>query len=158
MKKLQIELKWAILFSVALLCWILFEKTMGWYQDEISDFWWLTLFFEPFALLIYLLALREKRRVVYNRKITWAQAILSGVIISFIVAILSPITEYIAYNFFTPENFNAVSESSVTNELMARSKLNDVFNINNYRWESAFGLFGFGILNTIVAGFFVRKK
>ena len=158
MKKLQIELKWAILFSVALLCWILFEKTMGWYQDEISDFWWLTLFFEPFALLIYLLALREKRRVVYNRKITWAQAILSGVFISFIVAILSPVTEYIAYNFFTQENFNAVSESSVTNELMAKSKLNDVFKINNYRWESAFGLFGFGILNTIVAGFFVRKK
>jgi len=158
MKKLQIEFKWAILFSVALLCWILFEKTMGWYQDEISDFWWLTLFFEPFALLIYLLALREKRRVVYNRKITWAQAILSGIIISFIVAILSPITEYIAYNFFTPEHFKAVSESSVTNELMANSKLNDVFNINNYRWESAFGLFGFGILNTIVAGFFVRKR
>ncbi|QAA83031.1 DUF4199 domain-containing protein [Aequorivita sp. H23M31] len=158
MKKIYIEIKWAVIFSIALLCWILLEKTMGWQDESIQNFWWLTLLFTPFAILFYLLALREKRRRVYDRKMTWSQGFISGLIISVFVALLSPITQYIAYNFFTPEIFNTVAESSVTNDLMERSKMNDVLHINNYRWQSAFGLFGFGIVISVIAAFFVRKK
>lgn len=158
MKKLYIELKWAVIFTIALLCWILFEKTLGWDNEQILEHWWLTLLFIPFAILIFLLALREKRRRVYDRKMTWMQGFVSGLIISIIVALLSPLTEYIAYNIFTPEYFNAIAESSVTNDLMARSKMNSILKINSYRWQSAFGLFGFGILVSVVSAFFVRKK
>lgn len=131
---------------------------MGWNNDSVEDFWWLTLLFSPFAILLYLLALREKRRRVYDRKITWLQGFISGLLISLFVALLSPLTEYVAYNFFTPDNFNTIAESSVTNELMNKSKMNDVLNINNYRWQSAFGLLGFGIVISVIAAFFVRKK
>ncbi len=158
MKKIYIELKWAFIFSIALLSWILLEKTMGWEEERIVDFWWLTLFFAPFAILFYLLGLREKRRRVYDRKMTWIQGFTSGLIISVFVALLSPLTEYVAYNFFTPDYFNAIAEYSVTNDLMARSKMNDIFNINSSRWQSAFGLFGFGLVNSVIAAFFVRKK
>lgn len=158
MKKIYIELKWAVIFSITLLCWILFELTMGWDKEGLADLWWLTLLFVPFAILMYLLALREKRRRVYDRKMTWMQGFISGIIISVFVALLSPLTEYVAYNFFTQDNFNTLAETSVTNDLMARSKLNNLLNINNYRWQSAFGLFGFGVLNSVIAAFFVRKN
>lgn len=158
MKKIYIELKWAVIFSITLLCWILFEKTMGWNEEQFEDFWWLTLFFAPFAILMYLLALREKRRRVFGGEMTWIQGFISGVIISVFAALLSPLTEYVAYNFFTPDYFNTIAESSVTNDLMARTKMNNLFHINNYRWQSAFGLFGFGVLNSVIAAFFVRKK
>ncbi len=157
MKKVYIELKWAIIFSIALLSWIFFEKTMGWQNDNIANFWWLTLLFAPVAIFFYLLALREKRRRVYDRKMTWNQGFISGLIISVFVALLSPLTEYVAYNFFTSDNFNTIAESSVTNELMARSKMNDIFRINNYRWQSAFGLFVFGTATAATAAIFVRK-
>ena len=158
MKKVYIELKWAVIFTIALLSWILFEKTMGWYNEHVSNDWWLTLLFGPFAILIFLLALREKRRRVYDRKMTWIQGFISGVIISIFVALLSPLTEYVNYNFFTPDYFNAIAESSVTNNLMARPEMNNLFKINNYRLQSAFGLFGFGVLNSVIAAFFVQKK
>lgn len=158
MKKIYIELKWAVIFSITLLCWILFEKTMEWDTEGFEDFWWLTLLFAPFAILMYLLALREKRRRVFGGEMTWLQGFTSGLIISVFVALLSPLTEYVAYNFFTPGNFNTVSESSVTNNLMSRTKINDLLNINNYRWKSAFGLFGFGVLNSVIAAFFVKRK
>lgn len=158
MKKIYIEVKWAVIFSIALLCWILLEKTMGWQDDRIADLWWLTLLFGPFAVLLYLLALREKRRRVYEGKITWTQGFISGLAISVFVALLSPLTEYVAYNFFTPDNFNTIAESSVTNNLIANTKINNVFNINNYHWQSAFGLFSFGVINTVITAFFVRKK
>lgn len=158
MKKIYIELKWAVIFSITLLCWILFEKTMGWNKEQFEDFWWLTLFFAPFAVLMYLLALREKRRRVFGGEMTWIQGFISGVIISLFAALLSPLTEYVAYNFFTPDYFNTIAESSVTNDLMARTKMNNLLHINNYRWQSAFGLFGFGVLNSVIAAFFVRKR
>lgn len=158
MRKIYIELKWAVIFSIALLSWILFEKTMGWNKEQFEEFWWLTLLFAPFAILMYLLALREKRRRVFGGEMTWIQGFISGVIISVFAALLSPLTEYVAYNFFTPDYFNTIAESSVTNDLMARTKMNNLFNINNYRWQSAFGLFGFGVLNSVIAAFFVRKK
>lgn len=158
MRKINIEIKWAVIFTIALLCWILFEKTMGWDNENISEHWWLTLLFGPFAILLYLLALREKRRIVFGESMTFLQGFISGVIISLFVALLSPLTEYIAYNILTPEYFNTIGESSVTNELMTKSRMNNLLNINNYRWQSVFGLFWFGVVNSIIAAFFVRRK
>lgn len=158
MKKVSIEIKWAIMFTIAYLCWILFEKIMGWENDRIENFWWLTLFFTPFAIFFFILAMREKRRRVYHRNMTWKQGFLTGLVISLFVALLSPITEYISYNFFTPENFNAISDSSVTNKLVANTKMNDILNIDNYRWQSAFGLLGLGIIISAISAIFTRRE
>lgn len=158
MKKIYIELKWSVIFSIALLCWILLEKTMGWQDERIVDLWWLTLLFGPFAVLLYLLALREKRRRVYDGKMTWTQGFVSGIIISVFVALLSPLTEYVVFNFFTPDNFNTIAESSVTNNLIANTKINDFLHINNYWLQSAFGLLVFGVVNSAIVALFVRKK
>lgn len=158
MQKIYIELKWAVIFSIALLCWILLEKTMGSEDGGVEDFWWMTLLFGPFAILLYLLALREKRRRVYMGAMTWTQGFLSGLFISVFVALLSPLTVYVAQNIFTVDNFNAIAETSATNNLMSNTKMNDILNINNYRWQSAFGLLGLGIIISIISAFFVRKK
>jgi hypothetical protein len=158
MKKISIEFKWAILFTIVMLLWMLFEKTMGWHEEQIADHQWLTLFFAPFAILMYVLALREKRRRVYAGKITWLQGFVSGLILSIFVALLSPLAQYITHNYITPEYFNNVIEYSVTNDMMTREKANAYFNINNYIWQSAIGAFGFGTLTAAVVAIFVRKK
>lgn len=158
MKKLRFELKWAVIFNIALLCWMLLEKTMGWHEEAIADNWWFTLLFAPFGILMYLLALREKRRRVYGGKITYRQAFVSAVILSTFIALLSPFTQYITHNFITEEYFNNVIEYSVTNDFMTRSRANEFFHINNYIWQSAFGAFVIGLLVSAVTAFFVRKK
>ncbi len=158
MKKIQIEIKWAVIFLITMLCWMLLEKTLGWHEDQIADHEWLTLFFLPFAILIYLLALREKRRRVFGGKITWLQGFISGVILSVFVALLSPIAQYITHNYITPEYFNNVIEYSVTNDMMTRTKANEYFNINSYMWQSAFGALGFGVVTAAVVAIFVQKN
>lgn len=158
MKKIYIELKWAVIFTIALLCWMLLEKTMGWHEERIVDRAWFTLFFVPFAILLYLSAIREKRRRVFNGKMTWLQAFTSGMVLTVFVAILSPLAQYITHNYITPEYFNNVTEYSVTNDLLTRTLANDFLNINNYIWESLFGALGFGTITAIIVAFFVRKK
>tara|TARA_R100001369_G_scaffold15437_1_gene30231 strand:+ start:101 stop:580 length:480 start_codon:yes stop_codon:yes gene_type:complete len=155
---IKIEFKWAIVFTITMLSWMLLEKTLGWHEEQISNHWWLTLLFAPFAIFIYLLALREKRRRIFNGSMTWFQGFISGVILSVFVALLSPVGQYITHNYITPEYFNNVIEYSVTNDLMTRTKANDYFNITNYMWQSAFGALGFGIVTAAIVAVFVRKR
>jgi membrane glycosyltransferase len=158
MKKIYIELKWAVIFTITILCWMLLERTLGWHEEQIANHQWLTLLFAPFSILMYLLEMREKRRRVYGGKMTWIQGFITGVILSVFIALLSPLAQYITHNFITPKYFNNVIEYSVTNDLMTRTKANEFFNINNYILQSAFGALGLGIATAAVVAIFVRKK
>lgn len=141
-----------------MLSWMLLEKTLGWHEEKIADHQWLTLLFAPFAILMYLLEMREKRRRVYGGKMTWLQGFVSGVILSVFVALLSPLAQYITHNYITPEYFNNVIEYSVTNDLMTPNKANDYFNINSYMLQAAVGALGFGVVTAAIVAIFVRKK
>ncbi|PKA82157.1 uncharacterized protein DUF4199 [Ulvibacter sp. MAR_2010_11] len=158
MKKITIELKWAIIVTALTLCWMLLEKTLGWHDEDIADHFWLTLFFLPFLVLMYVLALREKRRRYYHKKISWKQAFLSGVVMSIFVALLSPLGQYITHNYITPEYFNNVIDYSVTNNNMTIKKANDYFNINNYMMQAAIGSLVGGIVISAVVAIFLRRK
>ena len=37
MKKIYIEIKWAFIYSITLLAWMLLENTLGWHQERIAD-------------------------------------------------------------------------------------------------------------------------
>jgi hypothetical protein len=158
MKKIQIELKWAIVFTIMSLAWMLLEKTLGWHDENISDHYWLTLLFIPFAILMYVLEIREKRRRYYNKKITWKQAFLSGALMSVFVALLSPISQYITHNYITPEYFNNVIEYSTTNELMTIEKANEYFNITSYMLQAAIGALVVGVITSAIVALFMRRS
>ncbi|MDT0556002.1 DUF4199 domain-containing protein [Patiriisocius hiemis] len=158
MKHIKIELKWAFIFTFLSLAWMLLERSLGWHDENIANHNWLTMLFAPFAILMYVLEMREKRRRVLGNKMTWLQGFVSGVILSVFVALLSPLAQYITHNYITPEYFNNVIEYSVTNDLMTRTKANDYFNITNYLWLSAFGALGMGVVTSAIVALFLRRK
>ncbi|WP_432409954.1 DUF4199 domain-containing protein [Rasiella sp. SM2506] len=158
MKALKIELKWAFIFTITTLAWMLFEKTLGWHEDNIENHEWLTLLFLPFGILMYVLVMREKRRRHYDKKMTWFQGFLTGAKMTLFVALLSPIAQYITHNYITPEYFNDIIEYSVTNDIMTRTKANDYFNITNYIWQSAIGALGGGLVVSAVVAIFLRRS
>jgi len=157
MKKVQIEIKWAVVFTVMSLAWMLLEKTLGWHDEKIADHFWLTLLFLPFAFLMYLLAMREKRRRYYDRHITWKQAFTTGVVMSVFVALLSPLGQYLTHNYITPEYFVNVKNYSVTNEAMTIKKANEYFNISNYIMQAAIGALVGGVVISAIAALFVKR-
>lgn len=158
MKHIKIELKWAFIFTVMALAWMLLEKSLGWHDEDIADHYWLTMLFLPFVVFMYVLAIREKRRRFYAKKITWKQAFFSGVIMSVFVAMLSPLGQYVTHNYITPEYFKNVIDYSVTNNLMTIKKANAYFNINNYIMQAAFGALISGVLISAIVAIFMRRK
>ena len=147
----KIELKWAIIYTIMFLVWILLEKTLGWHEEGTANKQWLTLFFLPFAIAMYWLAMKETRRRVYKKVITWRQCFMSGVLMAVFVAMLSPIAVYVIQNFITPENFETVANKSVTNTLLKIEQANDLLNIDNYRWQTAIGAFGIGVITALIS-------
>ena len=61
MSKFRIEIKWAIIFALATLLWMAFEKSMGWHDVLIEKHAIYTNFFAIIAIAVYVLALLDKR-------------------------------------------------------------------------------------------------
>ena len=158
MNKIKIELKWAFIFTIFTLVWWLLEKTLGWHDEKIANHFWLTLLFFPFVVFMYVLAIREKRRRHYSKRITWKQAFLSGLLLSIFAAALSPISQYITHNYITPEFFVNVKESSITNNLMSIEAANEYFNLNGYMYRSIIACIVGGSLVSALVGFLLRRK
>lgn len=159
MKTISIEIKWALIFSAVTLLWMTGEKVAGLHDKYIDYHVYLTNLFAIPAIIMMVLALREKKKQVYNGKMTYRQGLISGIIISAIIALLGPLTQWITSYVITPEYFPNVIKRSVelgyykTTEEAAAN-----FNYTNYAIQSTIGALMMGILTTAIAMIFIRSK
>ena len=66
MKKYSIEIKWAIIFAVTTLVWMFLEKLVGLHSEHIDKHSIYTNFIAIPAIIIYVLALLDKRKNFYS--------------------------------------------------------------------------------------------
>jgi len=158
MKKYAIELKWGIVFFLVSMAWMYFEKLMGWHGENISNHAIYTNFFAIIAILLFVFALLDKRKNFYGGKMTWVQGFTAGLIISIVVAILSPLGQYITHKLISPEYFPNVISFAVENEKMTQEAAEEYFSLNSYIKQSVmFGLV-MGVITSAVVALFVKKK
>lgn len=159
MKNLSIEIKWALIFSAVTLLWMSGEKLVGLHDKYIDYHLYLTNLFAIPAITMMVLALKEKKKKVYAGQITYVQGLICGIIISAIIALLSPLTQWITSYIITPGYFPNVIKRSVelgyykTTEEAAAN-----FNYTNYAIQSTIGALFMGIATTAVAMIFIRSK
>ena len=158
MKKFKIEFKWALIFTAASLLWMYFEKTMGWHGEHIEQQPIYTNLFGIVAIVLYILALRDKRKNFYNGIMGWKQGFLSGSILSIIVAAISPLAQYVVYTFVSPDYFENLISYTVQNGIMKLEEAENYFMFSNYIFMSAFFALSFGIVTAGIVAWFVKKK
>lgn len=93
MKSLRIEIKWAVYFSLMSLVWMLLEKLCGLHEENIDYHLYLTNLFAIPAIIFMILALKDKKKNFYAGTMTYKQGLISGIILSFFIALLSPINQ-----------------------------------------------------------------
>lgn len=158
MKKYTTEIKWGLIFTIVALLWMVFERLMGWHGENIRQHATLTNLFAIPAILVYVLALLDKRKRDLGGLMTWGQGFTSGLIITIVVVILSPLAQYLTHTIISPEYFANVIEYSVSNNMMSREEAEDYFSMNNYIFQSAIGGLIMGIITSAVVAFFTKKK
>jgi uncharacterized protein YacL len=158
MEKFKIELKWAIIFSVSLLIWMYFEKTMGWHDEKVKFQPIYTMLFGVIAIIIYVLALLNKKKNYYNNKIEWKQGFLSGAILSLLIAILTPVVLYISFKYISPDYFTNIINYKIENSKMTLEDAKKYFSMSNYMYTNTFSTLSNGIVISAIISYFIKSK
>ena len=138
---------------------MLLEKLSGLHDTYIDYHIYLTNLFAIPAISIMVMALKEKKKNFYQGTISYKQGLISGIILSCIIALISPLTQYITTYLITPYYFPNVIKRSVElgyYNTIEEAKAN--FNYKNYAVQGAIGALIMGIITTAIAMLFLRSK
>ncbi len=158
MKNFSIELKWGIIFIISGILWVWLEVIFGLHDVYIAQHPLYTNFFGIIAVVIYILALREKKLKFFNGEMTWKEGFTSGIILTIVITILSPLSQYIVYTFISPQYFENVITYSVENNRMTREQAETYFSLRSYLIQATFGALVMGVVTAAVVAWFVKTK
>lgn len=158
MNKITIEIKWGVIFTLVALLWMVFEKAMGWHDVLIAKHAIYTNFFGILAVLIFILALRDKKANFYNGIMTWRQGFVAGLIVTIVITILSPLSQFITSTYITPDYFENVIAYSTETKVMTTEQAEAYFNLKSYIIQAAFGALVMGVVTSAVVAWFLKTK
>ncbi|MCI0664850.1 MAG: DUF4199 domain-containing protein [Acidobacteria bacterium] len=101
---MKTEIKWGVIFVIVSFLWISLEWLVGLHDKYISMQQYFGFLFVIPAVLMMVLAIAEKRRVL-GGEISFKQGFLCGMGVSIVVAILTPLYQWILFRFVSPDFF-----------------------------------------------------
>ena len=157
MKNFKTEIKWALIFIISMLVWVWIEKLFGLHDVYVALHPIYTNLFGIIAVIIYFLALREKKREYFAGIMTWREGFTSGVIMTVLITILSPLAQYITYEYISPEYFGNIIEHTVAIGSMSREDAEAYFSLKSYLIQATFGDLVMGVVTSAVVAWFVKS-
>jgi hypothetical protein len=158
MKKYQIELKWALVFVGMTLIWMIGEKLLGYHSEKIAQHEVITNFIAIPAIAVYVFALLDKKKNFYKGQMNYLQGFISGIIISVIVAAISPLTQYLTSVVISPEYFPNIIKYAVDNGKVTQAEAISYFNLKSYITYGVIGALGMGAVTSAIVALFVKTK
>lgn len=157
METYKTEFKWALIFIVSGMVWMLLERLTGLHGEHITHHATYTNLFAIVATVIYVLALRDKRESDYNGVMNYKQGFISGLVITAIVTVLTPISQYITATVISPDYFNNMIAHSTEHGMMEEAMAKEYFSLGSYVVQSLIAAPVLGIVTTAIVAFFVKK-
>lgn len=158
MRKYSTEIKWAFIFAAMSLLWMLLERVAGLHSTHISKHPVYTNFIAIPAIAVYVLALLEKRKTAYQGFMSYRQGFVSGLIITGIVTLLSPLTQLITSSVITPHFFDNAIAYAVSTGKLTPEKAEAYFSLSNYIIQGLIGAPVMGLITTAIVGLFTMRK
>lgn len=158
MNNYKLEIRWGVIFSAAMLLWLLIERLAGLHSTQIAQHMIWTNLFAVIAIGVYVLALRQKRDKELGGQMTWKQGFMCGVGITVVVALLTPIKQWLAHTVVTPHFFTNMVDYAVRSGNMTEAQALSYFSLQSYMIQSVIGAVVMGVLTAAVVALFVRTK
>lgn len=156
LRRYLLEICWALVFVLAMLLWMLLERTLGLHSTHIDVHPLYTNFFAIIAIAIYVLALRHKRERFYGGQMTWRQGFNCGLFMTLIIALLTPLTQWVVHTLITPHFFVNAATHAVESGVMDAAEAGAYFDLTAYIIQAFFGALIMGIVTSAVVAFFLR--
>lgn len=159
MEKYKIEVKWAFIFIGMSLLWMWLEKLTGLHNQYLYLQQYLTLLFMIPAIWVYVAAMKDKKRNFYHGVMTFQQGFITGLIITVIVTVFTPLTQWFISTIITPDYFpNVIAYTVKTGYYKSVEAATAVFNLKNYIIQSTIAALVMGIVTSALVALFVKSK
>ncbi len=158
MKNFSIEIKWGVIFIISGLLWVWIEKLFGLHDVYVAQHPLYTNLFGIIAVTIFILALLEKRRKFYDGFMSWKEGFTSGIIMTIVITLLSPLSQWITYEFISPEFFDNIIEHSYQTTPMSREEAESYFSLRSYIVQAVFGALTMGVVTAAIVAWFVKSE
>lgn len=157
MKKYFIEFKWAMIFIAMMLSWMFLEMILGFHGKNIDQHVFVTNFVAIPAIAIYVFALLDKKKNYFGGVMTYKQSFLSGLVMTLIITLFSPLTQYITSAWISPNYFANAIEFAVSTGKMTQQAAEEFFNMKSYITQTIIGTPIMGIVTTAIVSIFVSR-
>ncbi|MEM6641633.1 MAG: DUF4199 domain-containing protein [Bacteroidota bacterium] len=158
LSKIRIEIKWALIFVAMTLLWLSLERAFGFHDQYIEYHPIVSGFIAIPAILIFVLALRDKRKSFYEGEMTYKQGLITGVVVSLIVALFVPITQSIISFVITPDYFENAISYSIESGQVTEEEAKNYFNLKSYIIQGVISTPILGTATTLIVAIFTRTK
>lgn len=157
MKTRKTEIKWALIFAAMYLLWMTMEKLAGLHDKYLEQQQMVSMLVLIPSIIIYVLALLDKKKNYYAGQMTYKQSFISGLMLTLFIVILSPVNQLITSYLITPDYFSNVIEHTVKSGMFTREQAEQQFNVGNYIVTSAVGGLITGLIFSAVISIFTRS-
>jgi len=158
MKRITIEIKWALVFTLMTIVWMFIEKQAGLHDKYIDKHPVYTNIIAIPAILIYVLALVNARKKYYGGTMTYGQGVRTGLIITIMVTALSPLSQYITSTYVTPHFFENAIDYAVSKKFSTRPDAEAYFNLKSYIIQGLIGAPIMGVVTTLIVAAFTKRS
>lgn len=158
MGKFKTEIKWGIIFVLTTLIWNFLEKSLGFHGENIAQHAVVSNFFMIPAFFIYVLGIREKREKDLGGTMTFKQGFIAGMIITLVVTVFTPLTQYLVSTVITPDYFQNKIDYSVEIETYTQEEAENVFNLQSYMVQSTLLAPAIGAVTSLLVALFMKNS
>ena len=157
MNKYRHEIKWGLIFIVMMLLWMVLERLLGWHDEHIDKHATYTNFVAIPAILVFVLAMFEKRKEL-GGYMTFKQGFISGLIITAVVTLFTPLVQWITSTVITPEYFTNAINHAVESGLKSQEEAEGYFNLQNYLIQSTIGSPIMGLITSAITALIAMRR
>lgn len=153
MNKYAIEIKWATIFSIAYLIWMLIEKLLGYHSDKALQEPLFNLLFIPISVLLFYLAIKDKKKVIFNGEMEWKEGFASGIVLTLLLTVTTTVVVMLTFNIISPDYFEIAVNSS-DNKIVAEMN----HNLPTFIKNNIFDKLSFGVVIAAIMSYILKTK
>jgi len=158
LQRYAIELKWGLVFSLSMVAWMIIERLLGFHGSRIEQHAFFTMTFSLIAVAVYVLALQDARKRRFEGSMSYVQGLSTGLGVTIVVAILSPLVQLIIHRVISPDFFATMQSHAVATQKMTAEAAAAYFNLAAYMQQSFVFALIMGLITSAIVAFFTRSK
>jgi len=162
---MKISIKYGIISGIIISAWIIGGNYFEWYQTGFAKFWLFLVYL--FQIVLLYLGIKETKMKKYLGRMSYASALLSGLIITLVLAIIYSLANYLYFkfggnnmiNFALSENKRYLIEMKKPEDLVLSTKMiTEAFRPGSQAGSAFTEKLIIGIVFTFIFAMILRKR